>query len=457
MQISQVILLCLGFFILGAILVLILFKDKADSNKEVEKQAFTDPLTGGKNRHMFMYDLDKLIAKGKKFAICFMDLDGFKQINDTMGHDAGDELLINLSKTFIEKLPKNVASYRIGGDEFGLIITDIKTTEDITKILDNLRNELNIPFVIEHNSISLEYSLGIAIFPEDAKTKKELVNYADDAMYYIKEHGKNDYYFHNKVLKAKLENTTKMEKELKNAFEKQEFGINFQPRVSLKDKEDICFEALLYWKHPVLGEIASEYFIKQAEEMSLIIKLDEYVLKMACEYLKKLKEKFPNKNVSIAVNLSNSHMKRKNFVKTLCDILQHYDIENGQIKIEFTDDIDINKASEYKYLFECIKNAGANIIINNLQIKYDSISILKTLPVDEVKLSSRYIAGGSQLNQEILSDIIKLCKDLGYKVTIITIDENSQIEYLKQIDVDYVQGNLIGEKMKFEQLDKLLK
>ena len=99
LQISQVILLCLGFFILGAVLVLILFKDKANSNKEVEKQAFTDPLTGGKNRHMFMYDLDKSIAKGKKFAICFMDLDGFKQINDTMGHDAGDELLINLSKT----------------------------------------------------------------------------------------------------------------------------------------------------------------------------------------------------------------------------------------------------------------------------------------------------------------------------------------------------------------------
>lgn len=457
MELLQVIFLCVVFFIIGALVVFLFFKNKTSSNKEVERQAFTDPLTGGKNRHMFMFDLDRLIAKGNKFAICFMDLDGFKQINDTMGHDAGDELLINLSKTFIEKLPKNVVSYRIGGDEFGLIITDIKTTEDITKILDNLRLELNNPFIIENNSISLEYSLGIAMFPEDAKTKKELVNYADDAMYYIKEHGKNDYYFHNKVLKAKLENTTKMEKELKNAFEKKEFGINFQPRINLKNKNDICFEALLYWKHPVLGEISSEYFIKQAEEMSLIIKLDEYVLRLACENLVQLQKYYPEKNISIAVNLSNSHMKRKNFVKNICDILQEYEIEPGKIKLEFTDDIDINKISEYKYLFDSIKNSGANIIINNLQIKYNCISILKTLPIDEIKLSSKYVNSTAQLNSNILCDVIKLCKDLEYKVTIIAIDDNNEVEYLGDMDVDYVQGELIAKKMKFEQLEDLLK
>ena len=381
-----------------------------------------------------------------------MDLDGFKQINDTMGHDAGDELLISLNNTFNLKLPKNVVSYRIGGDEFSLIITDIKTTDDITKILDNLRKDLNEPFIIENTSISLEYSLGIAIFPEDARTKKELVTYADDAMYYIKEHGKNDYYFHNKALKAKLENSTKMEKELKNAFEKQEFGIHFQPRINLKDKKSICFEALLYWKHPVLGEISSEYFLKQAEEMSLIIKLDEYVLRLACERLNEIQKIYQNKYISIAVNLSNSHMKRRNFVKNICDIIKEYDITKGSLKLEFTDDIDITRISEYKYLFEEIKNTGADIVISNLQIKYNSLILLKSLPIDEIKISSKYLLKESPLDKVVLLDVINLCNNIGYSPIVIEVENADELEFLNNLNINYIQGNIIGKKMNYEEL-----
>lgn len=432
------------------------FKNIKKKQTSIEKQAFTDPLTGGKNRHLFMFDLDKLINKNKKFAVCFMDLDGFKQINDTMGHDAGDELLIGLSNTFLEKLPQNVTSYRIGGDEFALIIENIKTTEDITNILDSLRLELNKPFVIENTNISLEYSLGVAIFPEDAKTKKDLVTYADDAMYYIKEHGKNDYYFHNKALKAKLENRTKMEKELKSAFEKDEFMINFQPRINVRDTNKIQLEALLCWKHPVLGEIPSEYFIKQAEEMSLIIKLDENVLRLACKKLRDIKDKGLKRDISVSVNLSNSHMKRKNFVKNLCDILQEYNIKDGEIYIEFTDDIDISKISEYKYLFDNLKKAGANIIINNFQIKHEQITLLKTLPIDGIKLTAKYVAKESQIGNEVLQDIIILSKDLDFKVNIVAIEEEKELIYAIKNKVDFVQGNLISKVIKSDDVESFL-
>lgn len=448
MEVIMAIIFILSGAIIGAIIYSIICKKINKSSKNIEEQAFTDPLTGGKNRHLFMHDLDNLIKKGKKFAICFMDLDGFKQINDTMGHDAGDELLIDLSNTFKEKLPSNATSYRIGGDEFGIIIQDIKTTEDITIILDNLKSELSVPFVIDNNNIVIEYSLGIATFPEDSKLKKDLITYADDAMYYIKEHGKNDYYFHNKALKAKLENRTKMERELKEAFRRKEFGINFQPRINIKDPNRIALETLLYWKHPILGEISSEYFIKQAEEMSLIIKLDEYVLKMVCEKLNEMKQSGIKEKISIAVNFSNSHMKRKNFVKNICDILQEYNIENGEIELEFTDDIDVSKISEYKYLFESLKNAGANIIINNLQVKHEPITLIKTLPVDEIKLVAKYVAKDSKIGNEVLQDVIKLCKDLGYKVTVVSIDEEDELIYSIKNNVDFVQGNLICKKIK---------
>lgn len=449
--ISIVVGIIVGYFISRFI-----FKKIKKSQINIEKQAFTDPLTGGKNRHLFMLDLDKLIDNRKKFAVCFMDLDGFKQINDTMGHDAGDELLIGLSNTFLEKLPKNVTSYRIGGDEFALIIENIKTTEDITNILDDLRLELNQPFVIENTNISLEYSLGIAIFPEDANTKKDLVTYADDAMYYIKEHGKNDYYFHNKVLKAKLENRTKMEQELKKAFEKNEFMINFQPRINVNDTNNIQLEALLCWKHPILGEIPSEYFIKQAEEMSLIIKLDENVLRLACQKLREIKDSGMKKNISILLNLSNAHMKRKNFVKNLCDILKEYNIEDGEIYIEFTDDIDISKITEYKFLFESLKNAGANIIINNFQIKYDSITLIKTLPIYGVKVVAKYISQENQIKCNVLSDIILLSKDLGFKVGIVSIEEEQQLIYAIKNKVDFVQGNLICKTIKSSEVKGFL-
>ena len=189
---------------LGMLIYRIYVSGTLQENKLTKRQAYTDPLTGRGNRHLFLDVLDKLISKKEKFAVCFMDLDGFKQINDTMGHDAGDKVLIELSNIFERSLPQNAKSYRLGGDEFAVVMENIKTTEDITSILNDLKKEFEIPLIIENNSINLEYSLGIAIYPEDANNKKDLINYADDAMYYIKEHGKNNYYFHNKVLNLKI-------------------------------------------------------------------------------------------------------------------------------------------------------------------------------------------------------------------------------------------------------------
>lgn len=429
--------------------------DKNKENKIVKKQALTDQLTGRGNRYMFQQVLDKLISKKKKFAVCFMDLDGFKQINDTMGHDAGDELLVSLSNTFESKLPKNATAYRLGGDEFSIVIEDIKTVADITALLDNLKAELNEPFNIDGTSISLQYSLGVAIFPEDADNRQDLLKYADDAMYYIKEHGKNGYYFHNKSLKAKLENDTKMQADLKKAFINNEFGFSMQPRINVKDISNICFEALLYWKHPVLGKLTSDYFIKQADEIALTIKLDQYILEKVCNKLNELKEK-GFKNIKMAVNISNRHMVKKEFVDKLCEILNQNNIEKGEIQIELTDTIDIGKIENYKVMFERLKESGASIIVNNVEIKYDAISTFKELQIDEIKLASTYVSETSKLPVEILENIVKLCKSLDYKVTIGKIDEECELENAIKSGTDNIQGNLIFKAMEGELIETFL-
>lgn len=447
--------MCFLGFIIGMLVFRLFMETRIRKSKLVSKQAYTDQLTGRGNRYMFLSILDKLIAKKKKFAVCFMDLDGFKQINDSMGHDAGDELLVALANAFELKLPKNATAYRLGGDEFAIVIEKIKTTEDVTNVLDDLKEYFKTPFIIDNTSISLQYSLGISMYPEDATTRQELVMYADDAMYYIKEHGKNDYYFHNKVLRTKIENKNKMQNDLKVAYENKQFGVDFQPRIDVNDTSKLCFEALLYWNHPVLGKITSAYFIKQADEMALTIKLDQYVLEETCKKLNYFKQNGHN-NVKLSVNISNRHSYKKNFVDKLCNILNEYKVDPGDIQIELIDTIEIAKIENYKLMFEKLKECGADIIVNNIEITYEAMNLYIDLPIDEVKLSSRYTFNDSNMENEVVENVINLCKALNYKVIMTKLETEKELNLAIKKGADKIQGNVLFKKMDDELIDEFL-
>lgn len=444
------------YVIVGMLLYRVIDFRKIKENKRVKQQAYTDQLTGRGNRYKFNSVVDKLIIKNKKFAVCFMDLDGFKQINDTMGHDAGDKLLIALANTFDENLPKNATAYRLGGDEFAIIIENIKTTDEVIKLLDDLRDKFKKPIKIDGSDITLEYSLGVAMYPEDAANRKDLIMYADDAMYYIKEHGKNDYYFHNKALRAKLENDNKMQNDLKEAYEKNEFGIDLQPRININDTNTICFEALLYWNHPVLGKLPSSYFIKQADEMALTIKLDEYFLDLVCKELNSYKE-LGYENVQIAMNISNRHALKKDFVNKLCEILNDNRIEQGSIKIELNENLELENIEAYKMMFEKLKECGADIIINNIEIKYSTLQLYKDLPIDEIKISSNYISKDSIFNNDVLKNIIATCKNLNYKVVVNCVEEERELNYAIRNGANSIQGDFLFKKMDTELANQFVK
>lgn len=442
--------------ILGFVLYQLINYRKIRKREIEKKQAYTDQLTGRGNRYLFLSVLDKLIKKGNKFAVCFMDLDGFKQINDTMGHDAGDELLVYLARTFDEKLPSNAVAYRLGGDEFSIVIQNIKTTRDITKVLDYMKKQLEEPIMIQGTSISLQYSLGISVFPEDAKTKTELIMYADDAMYYIKENGKNGYYFHNKSLKAKLDNKNKMEKDLKEAYDKNEFSISLQPRINLKDMDNICFEALLYWNHPVLGKLDSDYFIKQADEMGIIVKLDRFVLENMCKKLTELKNNGYT-NIQMAVNISTRHFIKDDFTNELCKILEKNNVSKGEVILELTNNIDLKKINMYRSMFEKLKKSGAKISINNFNIKYEDMILYNNLNIDEIKLYAKYMSKESDLNDNCLENVIKLSKDLESEITICCIETKEQLEKAIKYGADKVQGFFLFNKMYDEYISDVIK
>ena len=442
--------------ILGFVLYQLINYRKIRKREIEKKQAYTDQLTGRGNRYLFLSVLDKLIKQGNKFAVCFMDLDGFKQINDTMGHDAGDELLVYLARTFDEKLPSNAVAYRLGGDEFSIVIQNIKTTRDITKVLDYMKKQLEEPIMIQGTSISLQYSLGISVFPEDATTKSELIMYADDAMYYIKENGKNGYYFHNKSLKAKLDNKNKMEKDLKEAYDKNEFLISLQPRINLNDMDNICFEALLYWNHPVLGKLDSDYFIKQADEMGIIVKLDRFVLENMCKKLTELKNNGYT-NIQMAVNISTRHFMKDDFTNELCKILEKYNVSKGEVILELTNNIDLKKINMYRSMFEKLKKSGAKISINNFNVKYEDMILYNNLNIDEIKLYAKYMSKESNLNDNCLENVIKLSKDLECEITICCIENKKQLEKAIKCGADKVQGFFLFNKMYDEYISDVIK
>ena len=423
---------------------------------KMKKQAETDPLTGRGNRHKFVMDLDDKIKKNKKFAICFMDLDGFKNVNDTLGHDAGDMLLIELSNRLENSLPKICESYRLGGDEFSIIIEKINTIEEISKILDRLKESLTSPVIIKNNKIVLQYSLGVAIYPEDATQRQDLMTYADDAMYHIKEHGKNNYYFFNNVLKSKLENKKKMQDDLKKAFENKEFSLSYQPRISTNNVDEIMFEALIYWIHPVLGKLNAEYFIPQAEEMGFIVQLDEFVLSKVCDKLKELKTKH-NTNIKMSINMSNVHSKRHNFVDKLCEIIQSYNFDEGDLEFEFIDEIPIKNITDYKYFTEKLSDIGVRTSIPSFEVKHETLEIFNKLNIDTVKLSSKYVNENSKFNEDTLNDIIKLSKDLGYKTVVTSVETKKELEYVIKAKADFIQGDFVFNKLEDNELDNFIK
>ena len=439
-------------FLLGMIVYGYSTKSKLKESKDIAHAAYIDALTGMGNRYKFNKVIqEKVLHPEKKFALCFLDLDDFKHINDNMGHDAGDELLIALAERLAQSLEGYGEVYRLGGDEYAMIIDNASEKLEIETIVKRVQRTVVNPIDIRGNKINLEYSMGISLFPTDSEDAGELVNFADSAMYHIKESGKSNYYFHNAALKSQTDNKRRMERELKEAYQNNEFSIEYQPRIDIKNPNKICLETFLYWNHPMVGKLRAKYFLKYAESIGLIIPIDEYIVEKSIEVLNNLKiQGF--KNINIAINLSIRHFQRKDFVEKLCKIIDNNKYEKGTLTFQITNDIDTEKAESYKIMFDKISERGVRISTSNYEIKYEDLDVFKRLPIDEVKVNSEYLASNSIFNKNVLNDIVKLSKDLNYDLVITKISDEATLKEILKYDVDRVQGNYLFEIIEEEKL-----
>ena len=429
---------------------------------ELHQLAYYDKLTDLPNRRMFMDSLKNTIKScqrnKKSFALFFMDLDNFKYINDTLGHDAGDEFLVQVANKLRDIFRSNDIVTRLGGDEFTVIIEDLKDASciDVAKLAEKLVTELAAkPIVIHGRPLAISTSLGIAKYPDDGENEMILLRNADTAMYSAKKSGKNRYAFFSESMNVSLRYRIDLERDLKHALElKNQVVLYYQPILDLVTQELVGVEALARWIHPDKGFIPPDEFVKIAEGSDLIITLSEYLLNIAFKQARMWE--YAQFAPYISVNISGRHFVKQNFVDSLVALLLEYDLKPSKIQLEFTESIMLDSTNETIVKFEKLKKLGFKIAIDDFGTGYSSLGYIHKLPIDVLKIDKSFVSGMLENNKThaIVTAITTLSNTLGIKTIAEGVELEKHAEMLKQYKCDYVQGYLYDKALPIMEFER---
>ncbi|MCJ8271920.1 MAG: EAL domain-containing protein, partial [Psychrosphaera sp.] len=350
-------------------------------------------LTGLANRTFFKMQLRKALALSKRghysFALFYFDLDEFKRINDTLGHDAGDSLLIEVANRLQTRLRTEDTIARLGGDEFAVLLSGIKDKDEARAIIETIETMLIQPIKLGANEVIISASIGVTLAPYDSMEEETLLKHADLAMYEAKEKGKNTSHFYTKDLDFAAKERMVIENELRVAIKEQQLLLYFQPQVNIDLCEVIGFEALVRWQHPEKGMISPVRFIPVAETTGQIVQIGEWVLRESCRFLAKLASQgFTGK---LSVNISSRQLKDINLCNLLCQVIKQTGINPKQLDLEITESMlmgDVEAAINQLYEF---KKLGVSLSIDDFGTGYSSLSYLKRFPVDTLKIDRSFI------------------------------------------------------------------
>jgi len=419
------------------------------ATQRITQLAHYDHLTGLANRGLFYERLNCAVARCNRndmaMALMFLDLDHFKIINDTLGHECGDSLLKTVAARIKKCIREIDTGVRLGGDEFAVLLEQIVSVEDVAAVAQRVLQLLAQPIIVNHHQLQITGSLGITIYPWDSANPQELLSHADAAMYRAKAQGGNNYQFYTAGMKtAGLDGST-LKVELSRALEKKEFLLHYQPQMNLRTKQIIGMEALLRWHHPYQGLIGPNQFIPQAEENGMIIPIGEWVLRAASKQAKYW-EKQGFATPHVAVNLSARQIHQGNLPTLIEDILKcsHLDPEN--LKLELTETFLIHETDETLQTLRELKAMGVHLYIDDFGAGYASLRYLKSFPVDGIKLDQSLIQQlpHSPNDAAIVQAIISLGKALGLQVIAEGVETQEQADFLEEHGCDAMQGYWIA-------------
>lgn len=389
--------------------------------------------------------------------VAFLDLDRFKNINDTLGHAAGDCLLQQVA----ERLKSCTRSYdviaRWGGDEFTLLLPALRSPEDVSHIAERILQRLSAPFQVQGEELYVTASLGIALAPYDGEDAQTLLRNADAAMYQAKANGRNNYQIYFEEINADARIQLNLETDLRKALEGNELFLCYQPQVDLLTSQWIGMEALIRWQHPTLGLISPARFIPIAEDTGLIEPIGRWVLEQACAQYRKWRQiGFPK--LRLAVNLSAQQFHRSNLVRSIMQILKNTEFDPCDLELEVTESAAMRDVGFAIEMLQKLSDSGMQIAIDDFGTGYSSLSVLKHFPLDTIKIDRSFVMDlvNSPSDAAIAATIIALAKGLNFKVLAEGIETSDQARVLSKMGCDYAQGYWYSRPMTVEQIDDLL-
>jgi diguanylate cyclase (GGDEF)-like protein/PAS domain S-box-containing protein len=433
-----------------------------ETEDRLDYLAHHDALTDLPNRLLFNKRLRQSVNRAKKnnetLAVVFVDLDRFKNVNDSLGHQHGDELLKQVSNLLVHCIRREDTLARISGDEFVILLEDIPTVDDATVVVDKIMQAFDKPHSVLGTEVRMTCSIGISLFPNDGDDATVLMRNADAAMYRSKEEGRNTYHFYSEDMTSSALEHILFENALREAIKNEEFFLVFQPQYRLNGGKLVGMEALLRWQHPDLGLVSPARFITIAEHSGQIREIGNWVLMKACEQGKKWLDAGYEIG-RIAVNVSAQQLQRDNFLDDFKMTLNKVGLPAQHIEIEVTETYLMKSPEQAVKTLRGVKDLGASVSIDDFGTGYSSMVYLKKLPVTHLKIDQSFVRDipGDSEDVEITRAIIAMAKAINLKVIAEGIENQSQLELLRNIQCDYGQGFLLSLPMKAEEIEILLK
>lgn len=430
------------------------------AEEKILRQAHYDALTGLPNRFLFIDRLNQSLARGKRrgqmVGVLFLDLDNFKQVNDTLGHTIGDTLLQHVAKRIESTIREGDTVSRLGGDEFAIILVDLDRSEDIIRISQKLLDIFLLPIQLKNQEIYITASIGISIYPRDGKVSEELLQNADTAMYRAKEQGRNLYQFFSSEMNLKIAEKLSLEMAMRQILPEKQLLLYYQPIVELSSGKIVGMEALARWKHPEWGLVSPSRFIPIAEETGLIVPIGEHILRMACAQIHCWHDQ-GFQNLHVAVNISARQFHRQDILQTVGSALSESGLTASLLDIELTESILQSTEFTVATILN-LRTKGVKVSIDDFGTGYSSFSYLKRFSVNKLKIDRSFIQdiATDPDDRVIVKTIITLAHSLRLKVIAEGVETNDQLDFLRAHECDEIQGYLFSPPLTAEEATQCL-
>ena len=446
----------------GAVIV---FRDVSAARAmavQVAHAAEHDFLTGLPNRMVFNDRLSQAIASARRYrkhvAVLFLDLDGFKHINDSLGHPTGDKLLQSISKRLMGCVRESDTVSRQGGDEFVVLLSEVQHAEDAAITAKRMLQEVAEAHSIDQRDLHITTSIGVSVFPGDGHDAETLIKNADTAMYQAKENGRQSYRFFTPAMNVRAVERQSIEESLRRALERKEFALHYQPIINLMTGAITRAEALLRWTHPTRGPISPAQFIPIAEDCGLILPIGAWVLREACKQSREWADAgLPA--ITMSVNVSAMEFRNENFLENLFKIIDETGLDPKRLELELTESVLMKRAEATASILHTLRKRGVQVAVDDFGTGYSSLSYLRKFPLDALKIDQAFIRQISTAGEDttIVAAVIGMARSLKLRVVAEGVEMPKELEFLRAHQCDEVQGFYFSRPVLPQQFAKLLR